>query len=567
MALLGGMPAEPGMVYLVGAGPGDPGLLSLRAAVLLRTATVVAYDRLAPQEALHLCPADARLVDVGKAPQRHAMSQDEINDLLVTEANAGEAVVRLKGGDPFVLGRGSEEALACHAAGVGYEVVPGVTSAVAGPAYAGIPVTHRGLAPAFAVVTGHEDPTKDATQVDYPALAAFPGTLVLLMGVGRIGAIAAALQDAGRPATTPVAVIQWASTPRQRTVVATLETVAQRLAETGLGSPAVIVVGEVAALHGRLAWFEPPQGEDERERAGGWGSEGEGERQRAGGWGSDSAVAWVAQRRPLHGLRVLVPRTRQQASGLSVRLRSLGAEPVEAPTIAIEPTRDPDGLRRRIIKISEGAFDWMALTSVNGVAAVWEQLRADGGDARMLAGVRVAAVGSGTAGALRDRGVEPDLVPGRYTTRGLADALLATGEPARILLPRADIATPALSSLLRAGGWDVVEVEAYRTVPVPALEPAVADQLRHGGLDVVAFASSSTVRNLVDLLGGPLHRDIRVASIGPVTSDTCRQLGLRVDAEAAPHDVDGLVRAVVAAVAPWAVGSWVESRSAHHDQV
>jgi uroporphyrinogen III methyltransferase/synthase len=553
MALLGGLPAEPGMVYLVGAGPGDPGLLSLRAAVLLRTATVVAYDRLAPQEALCLCPADARLVDVGKAPKRHAMSQSEINDLLVTEANAGEAVVRLKGGDPFVLARGSEEALACHAAGIGYEVVPGVTSAVAGPAYAGIPVTHRGLAPAFAVVTGHEDPTKDATQVDYPTLAAFPGTLVLLMGVGRIGAIAAALQDAGRPATTPVAVIQWASTPRQRTLVATLETVAQRLAETGLGSPAVIVVGEVAALHGRLAWFEPP--------------EGEGERQRAGGRGSDNAVAWVAQRRPLHGLRVLVPRTRQQASELSVRLRSLGAEPVEAPTIAIEPTRDRDGLRRRIIEISEGAFDWMALTSVNGVAAVWGQLRAAGGDARMLAGVRVAAVGSGTAGALRDRGVEPDLVPERYTTRGLADALLATGQPARILLPRADIATPALSSLLHAASWDVVEVEAYRTVPVPALEPAVADQLRHSGLDVVAFASSSTVRNLVDLLGGPPHGDIRVASIGPVTSETCRRLGLRVDAEAVPHDVDGLVRAVVAAVAPWAVGSWAESRTAHHDQV
>jgi uroporphyrinogen III methyltransferase/synthase len=545
VALLGGLPAQPGIVYLVGAGPGDPGLLSLRAAVLLHTATVVAYDRLAPREALRLCHADARLVDVGKSPQRHAMSQDKINDLLVTEANAGEAVVRLKGGDPFVFGRGSEEALACRAAGIGYEVVPGVTSAVAGPAYAGIPVTHRGLAPAFAVVTGHEDPTKDATQVDYAALGAFPGTLVLLMGVGRIGAIAAALQDAGRPGTTPVAVIQWASTPRQRTLVATLETVGQRLADAGLGSPAVIVVGEVAALHPSLAWFEGP------ERAGGWGQ----------------GASWVAQRRPLHGVRVLVPRTRQQASGLSLRLRALGAEPVEAPTIAIEPTRDPDDLRRRITEIAEGTFDWMALTSVNGVAAVWEQLRAAGGDARMLARVRVAAVGSGTSGALRDRGVEPDLVPERYTTRGLADALLTTGEPARILLPRADLATPTLSSLLRGASWDVVEVEAYRTVPVPALEPLVADQLRHGGLDVVAFASSSTVRNLVDLLGGPPHTDIRVASIGPVTSDTCRRLGLRVDAEAGPHDVDGLVQAVVAAVAASTVGSWAVTEVAHRGQV
>jgi uroporphyrinogen III methyltransferase/synthase len=545
VTLLGGLPARPGMVYLVGAGPGDPGLLSLRAAVLLRSATVVAYDRLAPQEVLRLCRVDARLVDVGKSPQRHAMSQDQINDLLVTEASAGKAVVRLKGGDPFVFGRGSEEALACRAGGIGYEVVPGVTSAVAGPAYAGIPVTHRGLAPAFAVVTGHEDPTKDATQVDYAALGAFPGTLVLLMGVGRIDAIAAALQDAGRPGTTPVAVIQWASTPRQRTLVATLETVGQRLAEAGLGSPAVIVVGEVAALHPRLAWFEAP------ERAG----------------GSGQGDSWVAQQRPLHGLRVLVPRTRQQASALSLRLRALGAEPVEAPTIAIEPTRDPGGLRRRITEIAEGAFEWMALTSVNGVAAVWEQLRAAGGDARMLARVRVAAVGSGTAGALRDRGVEPDLVPERYTTRGLADALLATGEPARIVLPRADLATPTLSSLLRGASWDVVEVEAYRTVPVPALEPLVADQLRHGGLDVVAFASSSTVRNLVDLLGGPPHTDILVASIGPVTSETCRQLGLRVDAEAEQHDVDGLVQAVVAAVVGSAVGRSVMARVTHSGQV
>jgi uroporphyrinogen III methyltransferase/synthase len=280
LSALGGRPAEPGVVYLVGAGPGDPGLLSLRAAVLLRSATVVAYDRLAPPEALRLCRPDARLVYVGKSPERHALSQDEINDLLVTEALAGEAVVRLKGGDPFVLGRGSEEALACRAAGIGYEVVPGVTSAVAGPAYAGIPVTHRGLAPAFAVVTGHEDPTKDETQVDHAALAAFPGTLVLLMGVGRIGAIADALRAAGRPGSTPVAVIQWASTPRQRTLVATLDTVARRLTEAGLGSPAVIVVGDVAALHADLAWFEGSEGEGERQRAGGRGSEGEGERQR-----------------------------------------------------------------------------------------------------------------------------------------------------------------------------------------------------------------------------------------------------------------------------------------------
>ena len=512
---LAGQPAQPGTVHLVGGGPGDPGLLTLRAAHLLRTATVVAYDRLAPSEALALCRAEARLVHVGKRPDHHALPQDEINALLVREALAGEAVVRFKGGDPFVLGRGSEEAQACRDADVPFEVVPGITSAIAGPAYAGVPVTHRGVAPAFAVVTGHEDPTKDTNQVDHVALARFPGTLVLLMGVGRLGGIAAALQAGGRAPSTPVAVIQWASTPRQRTVVATLDTVERSVAEAGITSPAVIVVGDVAALHHQLAWFE--------------------------GAGHD----WVERRRPLHGRRVLVPRTRQQASELSSRLRALGAEPVEAPTIAIEPTREPDALRMRVAEIADGAFDWVALTSVNGVAALWDQLTALRADARLLARTRVAAVGSGTAGALRRHGIVADLVPDRFTTRGLAEALAASGPPRRVLLPRADIATPTLADLLRRTGWDVVEVEAYRTVRVPALAPDVRDDLRDGGIDLVAFASSSTVRNLVDLLDGPLHATTRIAAIGPVTADACRQLGLRVDAEADPHDLDGLVAAVV----------------------
>ena len=513
---LAGQAAQPGTVHLVGGGPGDPGLLSLRAAHLLRTATVVAYDRLAPPEALVLCPTGARMVYVGKQPDRHALSQDDINALLVREALAGEAVVRFKGGDPFVFGRGSEEAQACRDADVPFEVVPGITSAIAGPAYAGVPVTHRGVAPAFAVVTGHEDPTRDATQVDYDALAQFPGTLVLLMGVGRLGVIAAALQAAGRAASTPVAVVQWASTPRQRTVVATLATVEHSVAAAGITSPAVIVVGDVAALHHQLAWFE--------------------------GAGHD----WVNQRRPLHGRRVLVPRTRQQASELSSRLRALGAEPVEAPTIAIEPTCEPDELGTRVAEIADGAFDWVALTSVNGVGALWDQITTLGADARLLARTRVAAVGSGTAAALRRHGIVADLVPNRFTTSGLAEALVgAAGAPQRVLLPRADIATPTLADLLQQAGWHVVEVEAYRTMRVPALDADVRDDLRGGGIDIIAFASSSTVRNLVDLLGGPLHATTRVAAIGPVTADTCRQLGLRVDAEADPHDLDGLVAAVV----------------------
>ncbi|MGH8908783.1 MAG: uroporphyrinogen-III C-methyltransferase [Egibacteraceae bacterium] len=501
----GGPPARRGTVHLVGGGPGDPGLLGLRAARLLQTATFVAYDRLSPPEALGLCQPGCEQVYVGKLPDRHALAQPELNVLLVERAQAGDAVVRLKGGDPFVLGRGSEEAAACVAAGVPFEVVPGVTSAVAVPAYAGIPVTHRGLSTGFAVVTGHEDPAKGASQLDYQALARFPGTLVLLMGVGRIGGIARELTAAGRDPATPVALVRWGSTPRQETLVTTLGDVGERVAEAGFGPPAVTIVGEVTALREQLRWFD---------------------------------------RRPLHGVSVLVPRTRHQASELSDRLRALGAEPVEAPTIAIEPTRDPRGLRTALAAVGDGAYDWVAFTSANGVDAVWEQLDVLGLDCRLFSGTRLAVVGPGTGEALAARGLRPDLVPKRYTTRGLAEALLEAGGQ-RILLPRADIATPTLTAALAAAGWDTAEVEAYRTVRTAALPPAVAARLAAGDIDVLAFASSSTVRNFVELLGGPPDPRIRVASIGPVTTATCHDLGLHVTAEADPHDLDGLVQAIL----------------------
>jgi len=495
----------------------------VRAARLLSTATFVAYDRLAPREALSLCPPRCETVYVGKLPDRHALAQHEIDRLLVDKAREGHAVVRLKGGDPFVLGRGSEEAAECVRHGVPFEVVPGVTSAVAAPAYAGIPVTHRGVAPGFAVVTGHEDPSKPEAQVDYTALARFPGTLVLLMGVGRIAAIAEALVAAGKPPWTPVAVVQWGTTPRQRTLRATLEDVAARVAEAGLSSPAVTVVGEVAAMTDELAWFEPGL----------------------------VSPDWVRSHRPLHGVSVLVPRTRHQAGELSERLRHLGAEPVEAPTIAIEPTREPERLRRALAALGDGAHDWAAFTSPNAVDAVFEQIAVLGTDARLFAGARIAAIGSGTADALAARGLRADLVPERFTTRGLAEALCATvpeGEAGRrILLPRADIATPVLSDTLREAGWDVTEVEAYRTVPVAALPEDVAERLARGDIDVLAFASSSTVRNFVALAGQLPTPPPAVASIGPVTSQTCRELGLEVTEEADPHDLDGLVEAVVAA--------------------
>ena len=503
----GGPPAASGTVYLVGGGPGDPGLLGLRAARLLSTATFVAHDRLSPPEALDLCGSGCELVDVGKQPDRHPLSQDEINELLVHRAGDGKSVVRFKGGDPFVLGRGSEEAQACLAAGIPFEVVPAVTAGIAAAAYAGIPVTHRGLAPAFAVVTGHEDPTKPDAQVDYAALAAFPGTLLLYMGVGRLAEIAAALVAAGKAPATPVALVQWGTTPRQRSVTGTLETIAQRRHDAGITNPAIIVVGDVVGLHDELQWFA---------------------------------------NRPLHGVSVLVPRTRHQAAELSERLRALGAEPVEAPTIAIEPPGDPAALRLALASMVDGAYDWILLTSVNGVDAVWAQVEQLGGDARFFAGVRIGAVGATTAAALRERGLRADVVPDGATAAELAQAVLqaAPGSAARALLPRADIATPLLTAALRGAGWAAEEVEAYRTVAVDALDPAVRTRLDGGGIDVIALASSSTARNLHRLLDGRWPAGASVASIGPVTSQACEELGVRVDAEADPHDIAGLVAAV-----------------------
>ena len=506
----GGGAARAGTVYLVGGGPGDPGLVTLRAAQLLSTATVVAHDRLSPREVLALCADDAEIIDVGKQPDRHPLSQDEINELLVAKAQAGEAVVRFKGGDPFVLARGSEEAQACVAAAIPFEIVPGITSGIAAPAYAGIPVTHRGMAPAFAVVTGHEDPTKSDTQVDYDALARFPGTLLLYMGVGRLEQIAAALVAGGRPDTTPVALVQWGTTSRQRTVTGTLADIEQRRDEAGLTNPAMIVVGDVVALRDEIAWYE---------------------------------------QRPLHGVSVLVPRTRQQAGELSERLRALGAEAVEAPTIAIEPAGDPDRLRTAIASLADGAYDWVVFTSTNAVESTWQHIDELGLDARLFAGVRIAAVGSSTADALAVRGLRADVVPERQTSRGLADALLAAGAKGdRALLPRADLATDTLTSALTEAGWAADDVEAYRTVPSTALPAGVADRVRAGDIDVLAFASSSTARNFVDLMGELPPAAIKVASIGPATSSTCAELGLRVNAEADPSDIDGLVDAVVRAV-------------------
>jgi len=483
-------------VYLVGAGPGDAGLLTARALELIAAADVIVYDRLIPASALDGARADATLVYAGKEGGGESMPQGEISRLLVAHGREGACVVRLKGGDPFVFGRGGEEASALREAGVAFEVVPGVTAGVAGPAYAGIPVTHRDAASAVAFVTGHEDPSKVSSALDWPALAAFSGTLVFYMGVRQLRSIASSLVACGRDASEPAAVIERGTLPGQRVVVGSLETIADVAAAAGVRAPALVVVGEVVRLREQLDWF--------------------------------------GAMRPLAGLTVAVTRARAQASALADRLGRLGAGVIEAPAIRIVPVdgRVPD-LRR---------YDLVCLTSPNGVRLLFDRLAAAGGDARALAGVRVAAIGPGTASALRSHGIVADVVPPeRFVAEGLVDAL-ADVPVSRALVARAAEARDVLVEALRARGAAVDVVALYETVAEPLSE---AQSAAVRSADYVTFTSSSTVRFLLRSLDGGGLRG-RLVSIGPVTSATLREHGLEPDVEAARHDIDGLVQALVA---------------------
>jgi uroporphyrinogen III methyltransferase / synthase len=480
-------------VYLVGAGPGDPGLLTVRGAEVLGRADVVVYDRLVHPSLLELAPTDAERVYVGKAPGRAEIQQDDINALLVEQGRAGRAVVRLKGGDPFVFGRGGEESEALAAAGVAFEIVPGITSAIGAPAYAGIPVTHRGTSTHFTVVTGHEDPAKGSADVDWEALAKAGGTLVILMGAGRVGDIAERLVAGGRPPRTPVAAVRNGTRADQQTVRATLATIA----DAGVRAPAAIVVGEVAGID--LAWFET---------------------------------------RPLFGRSVVVTRAREQASELRHRLESLGAEVIELPAIAIEPLAfDVPDLSR---------YGWLVFTSANGVSALFDRgLAPVGLDARALADLRLAAIGPGTAAALAERGLRTDLLPERFVAESLLEAFpppAAAGD--RVLLARAELARDVLPAGLSERGYEVEVLPVYRTVTATPDAEAL-ERVRRGEVDALTFTSSSTVTNLCDLLGDlPAPQPI-VASIGPVTSKTALDRGLRVDVEASEHTIDGLVDALL----------------------
>jgi uroporphyrinogen III methyltransferase / synthase len=497
--------AKPGIVYLVGAGPGDPGLMTRRSLELIAEADAILYDRLIPANALDGARADCELRYVGKAPGDAAMSQEEICALLVELGRAGRRVVRLKGGDPFVFGRGGEEAEALRDAGVAFEVVPGVTAGVAAPAYAGIPVTHRDAASAVAFVTGHEDPAKAESALDAEALAKFPGTLVFYMGVKNLPRIADALIAAGRDPAEPAAVVRRGTLPDQRTVAGTLEDIADRVEDAGLTAPAIAVIGQAAALHDTLSWLE---------------------------------------RRPLHGRRVAVTRARAQASGLAARLRDLGAEVVETPAIRIEP-RPVDGSVGGAIG-NLGDYSLVCFTSTNAVRLFLAGLSARGMEALALVRPTVAAIGPGTAAELERQGVHADVVAPRAVAESLVEALAEVPvEGRRVLIPRGGQSRDVLPDALRARGATVDPITLYDTV----VEPLTQEQRQAlSNLDYVTFASASSVRNLLASLDGAAAAlgDARIASIGPVTSDAARSLGLEVDVEARSHDVPGLVEAVVA---------------------
>jgi len=495
-----------GMVSLVGAGPGNMGLITVRGLELLQQADVVVYDRLVDDGLLTYARRDTELIFVGKSSGDHSVEQGEINRILVDKAKEGKSVVRLKGGDPFVMGRGGEEAEALVENHIPFEVVPGVTSAVAVPAFAGIPVTHRSIASSFAVVTGHEDPAKEDSSVDWGGLALSVDTLVCLMGMGNIEKIVAELVRGGKSSDTPIVLIQHGTTPRQRTVVGTLATIVERAGRAGLKPPVVIVVGKVVALREHLAWFD---------------------------------------RQALFGKRVLVTRARAQASVLSRILAERGAEAVELPVIEARDLTDITELDGAVSNLRN--YHWVLFTSVNGVDAFWQRMRAMGRDARWFEKIKIGAIGPATAEQLQEFGLYPDYISQEFTSESMLQGLAELGVAGcRILLPRSDIAPRELIEGLIKLGADPFEVTAYRTVSPEGVVSEGKRRLLAGEIEVVTFTSSSTVTNLVAVLDGDIGaiNKARVACIGPATASAAEKAGIRVDIVAQEHTIPGLVSAI-----------------------
>ncbi len=495
-----------GKVYLVGAGPGDPGLITQKGLESLALANTIVYDRLLDTRLLDLASPEAERIYVGKTAGQHALEQAEINRLLVEKAQEGKTVVRLKGGDPFVLGRGGEEAQALRHNAVAFEVVPGVSSAVAVPAYAGIPITHRGLASSFAVITGHEAEGKTGSSIDWEKLATGVDTLVILMGMQNLPEIVTRLVDNGRSPDTPVAVIQDGTAPQQKTAVGNLTNIADKVAEQHLTTPAIIVVGEVVSLREKIRWFD---------------------------------------NRPLFGKRILVTRARHQASTLSRLLATYGAQPVELPAIDIQPVPDTSDLDRAISNLKQ--YQWLVFTSVNGVEAFFRRLFSLKLDARAFSGLKIGAIGPATAEALKTKGIISDYVPEVYTGREFVSGLKSrdiAGQ--RFLFPRANIADKELVQGIKELGAEADEVTAYITVPASKDISRAKDLLLSDGIDVITFTSSSTVANLAAAFDGekPVIHNAKVACIGPKTAEAAARAGLSADIMAVEQTIPGLVASI-----------------------
>lgn len=499
-----------GIVYLVGAGPGDPGLLTIKGKECLEQADIVLYDYLANPALLEYAPAHAERVYVGRRGRGQYQEQTEINRMLIERAQAGQVVVRLKGGDPFVFGRGGEEAEAVAAAGVLFEVVPGVTAAVAVPAYAGIPVTHRTMASTVTVVTGHEDPGKGTTVIDWPKLAATSGTLVFMMGMKTLPMIVSRLLEEGRAEETPVAAVRWGTKAEQRTVIGTLRDIVVKTAQAGMEPPTVIVVGEVVKLREQLNWFE---------------------------------------KRPLFGKRIVLTRAREQAGEFARLLEAYGAESIVAPTITMVPPPSWEALDQAIAKLS--SYSWLIFTSVNGITPFMDRLKKARKDARALAHLRIGAIGPRTAEELAGYGLSADLIPSEFQAEGMVDAMGRHDlQGTKILIPRAEVARELLPEQLRMKGASVDVVAVYRTVLPEGVLTRLKEQLEEGVIDVVTFTSSSTVSNFVALVGGTqearrLGAKTIIACIGPVTGRTAEEHGLSVTIMPAENTVPALAQAIV----------------------
>jgi uroporphyrinogen III methyltransferase/synthase len=495
------------MVYLIGAGPGDPGLITVRGLACLRQADVVIYDYLANPALLRYAPA-AEAIYVGKTRGCHHTPQEEINALLAEHAGRGRIVARLKGGDPYVFGRGGEEALFLVRAGIPFEVVPGVTAAFAAAAYAGIPLTHRDFTTSLALVTGHEDPGKRGSSLDWAKLATGVGTLVFYMGMTNLETIAGQLMAHGRSPQTPVALVRWATTAQQETLVATLADVVARVREAAFRPPAIIIVGEVVGLRADLRWFD---------------------------------------NRPLSGRTVLVTRAADQAGEFSALLESVGARILECPTIRLVPPADWTEIDAAIAALD--TFDWTIFTSANAVRFFFGRLAEKGRDARAFGRCRICAVGPKTAAALEPFGLRADLIPADYKAEGVVEVFKQQQIAGRrILFPRADRAREVIPTQLGQLGAEVVTPVAYSNITPDALPDEIGAELAAGRIDCVTFTSSSTVSNLAAMAGRPLTEllhGVTIASIGPITSRTCRDLGLRVDIEPAHYTLEALTAEIV----------------------